>query len=174
VDVRIGYRARTGMSRLRRASTLPRFAPLLRDRAPHRDLRIRSQHWGLSRHESGDVHVGSPTTDQFDLFSSQPAGETASLPPWQALPEETRRKLTKLMAHLIPDHVDGEHAIQRMEAGLVMHSEDQTAPSGAQGDPVCPTVVCPSGPAQPRKQRPAISHARSPGDARLVQHRDGR
>jgi hypothetical protein len=57
------------------------------------------------------------TPHQFDLFCNQPAAETAQIPPWQALPEETRRSLTKLMVRLILDHVDGEHAIQRTEAG---------------------------------------------------------
>ena len=54
-----------------------------------------------------------PTTCQFDLFSSQAAAETAQMPQWQALPEETRRTLTKLMVRLILDHVDGERAGQR-------------------------------------------------------------
>jgi hypothetical protein len=53
-----------------------------------------------------------PTTHQLDLFTS-PAAETMQIPPWQALPEETRRRLTKLMVRLILDHVDDGHAGQR-------------------------------------------------------------
>jgi hypothetical protein len=53
-----------------------------------------------------------PTTHQFDLFSS-PAAGTVPIPPWQALPEETRRRLTRLMVRLILDHVDGGRAVQR-------------------------------------------------------------
>jgi hypothetical protein len=49
-----------------------------------------------------------PTTYQFDLFSSPHDTEAKQLPPWQALPEETRRRLMKLMARLILDHVDGD------------------------------------------------------------------
>lgn len=37
-----------------------------------------------------------PTIHQFDLFSI-PAVETVPVPPWQTLPEETRRRLTGLM-----------------------------------------------------------------------------
>jgi len=53
-----------------------------------------------------------PTTHQFDLFSS-PAAETVPVPPWQALPEETRRRLTGLMVRLILNYVDGDPAVQR-------------------------------------------------------------
>ncbi|MER8550506.1 hypothetical protein NKH41_33670, partial [Mesorhizobium sp. M1169] len=44
-----------------------------------------------------------PTTYQFDLFSNPHDAETAQMPPWQALPEETRLTLTKLMVRLILD-----------------------------------------------------------------------
>jgi hypothetical protein len=54
-----------------------------------------------------------PTTYQFDLFSNPHDAKIAQPPPWQALPEETRRTLTKLMVSLILDHVDGERAVQR-------------------------------------------------------------
>lgn len=54
-----------------------------------------------------------PTTHQFDLFSSPPAAEVGRIPPWQALPEETRRRLTRLMVRLILDHLDGDRAEQR-------------------------------------------------------------
>jgi hypothetical protein len=57
-----------------------------------------------------------PKTYPFDLFSSPHDAEMAQTPRWQALPEETRRTLTKLMVRLIADHVDGAHAAQREEA----------------------------------------------------------
>ena len=57
-----------------------------------------------------------PTTHQFDLFSNQQAGAVPRMPQWQALPEGTRQALTRLMARLILDHVDGESASQREEA----------------------------------------------------------
>lgn len=53
------------------------------------------------------------TTHQFDLFSNRPAAKTARVPAWQALPEETRRRLTRLLVRLILDHVDGDRAVQR-------------------------------------------------------------
>ncbi|MDA9976239.1 hypothetical protein N9F34_05495 [Alphaproteobacteria bacterium] len=56
------------------------------------------------------------TTNQFDLFSNSHDAKSAQTPPWQALPEETRQTLTKLMVQLILDHVDGEHAVQGEEA----------------------------------------------------------
>jgi hypothetical protein len=45
-----------------------------------------------------------PTTHQFDLFFNS-APQTVQIPPWQALPEETRRLLIRLMVRLILDHV---------------------------------------------------------------------
>lgn len=57
-----------------------------------------------------------PTTYQFDLFSNPHDADTAQMPPWQALPEETRVTLTKLMVRLILNHVDGERAVPREEA----------------------------------------------------------
>ena len=57
-----------------------------------------------------------PTTHQFDLFSNQPAAKSAQVPPWQALPEETRRRLTRLIVRLILDHADSERAVQREDA----------------------------------------------------------
>ncbi|MER8575762.1 hypothetical protein NKG99_35055 [Mesorhizobium sp. M1409] len=88
-----------------------------------------------------------PTTYQFDLFSKPHDAETAQMPPWQALPEETRLTLTKLMVRLILDHVDGERAVPRQEA---RHDagEDPAPPSGAKGDPLCAAVLGPSGSAQ--------------------------
>ena len=49
-----------------------------------------------------------PTAYQFDLFSNPREAQTAPVPPWQTLPDETRYKLKKLMARLILDHVAGE------------------------------------------------------------------
>lgn len=49
-----------------------------------------------------------PTAYQFDLFLIPSEGQTAPVPPWQTLPDETRRKLKQLMARLILDHVTGE------------------------------------------------------------------
>jgi hypothetical protein len=37
------------------------------------------------------------------------------MPQWQALPAETRRRLTKLMVRLILDHADGERVPEREE-----------------------------------------------------------
>jgi hypothetical protein len=54
-----------------------------------------------------------PTTNQFDLFSNPHDVGMTQMPQWQALPIETRRALTKLMARLILDHVDGERAPER-------------------------------------------------------------
>ena len=55
------------------------------------------------------------TTYQFDLFSNPHDAETAQMPQWQALPAETRRRLTRLMVRLILDHSDGEPAPEREE-----------------------------------------------------------
>jgi hypothetical protein len=52
------------------------------------------------------------TTHQFDLFCNHPAPEASQTPPWQALPEEARQRLTKLMVRLILDHVDDERGAQ--------------------------------------------------------------
>ena len=57
-----------------------------------------------------------PTTHQFDLFSSSHDAEAAQTPPWQALPEETRRRVTNLMVRLILDHVGGERTVQGEDA----------------------------------------------------------
>ena len=56
-----------------------------------------------------------PTTHQFDLFSNPHDAEVVRTPQWQALPEETRLTLTKLMVRLILDHVDARRAPQRWE-----------------------------------------------------------
>jgi len=56
-----------------------------------------------------------PKTCQLDLFSNLLDMETVQTPPWQALPEQMRLTLTKLMAHLILDHVDGERTARGEE-----------------------------------------------------------
>jgi len=55
------------------------------------------------------------TTYQFDLFSTPHDAGTAQIPQWQALPAETRRRLTRLMVRLILDHSDSEPAPEREE-----------------------------------------------------------
>lgn len=50
-----------------------------------------------------------PMTHQLDLLSS-PAVETVQISPWQTLPEETHRRLTGLMVHLILNPADGDRA----------------------------------------------------------------
>jgi len=55
------------------------------------------------------------TTYQFDLFSDPHDAEAAQMPQWQALPAETRRRLTKLMVRLILDHAGGERVQEREE-----------------------------------------------------------
>ena len=55
-----------------------------------------------------------PKTYQFDLFAT-PHAAMEQMPQWQALPAETRRTLTKLMARLLLDHADGDFAREREE-----------------------------------------------------------
>ena len=55
-----------------------------------------------------------PKTYQFDLFAI-PHAALEQMPQWQALPAETRRTLTKLMARLVLDHADGDFAREREE-----------------------------------------------------------
>jgi len=57
-----------------------------------------------------------PETCQLDLFSNPCGAEIAQTPPWQALPEEARLKLTKLMVRLILNHVASEEAARGEEA----------------------------------------------------------
>jgi hypothetical protein len=71
------------------------------------------QHWDLTTRIGEMSMPRQPTTHQFDLFSGPTTVETAQIPPWQALSEETRRRLIGLMVHLILDHVDGGRAVQR-------------------------------------------------------------
>ena len=44
---------------------------------------------------------------QFDLFAPEPPTGLAPTPDWSALPEETRRELTGLMARLFVGHASG-------------------------------------------------------------------
>lgn len=56
-----------------------------------------------------------PTTFQFDLFCNPYDAEMTQTPQWQTLPDETRRKLARLMVRLILDHADGGRAPERGE-----------------------------------------------------------
>lgn len=51
-----------------------------------------------------------PRSHQFDLFSNPHRAGVGQTPQWQSLPAQTRLTLTKLIARLILDHVDGERA----------------------------------------------------------------
>jgi hypothetical protein len=81
----------------------------------HRNCRKRVQHWALTTRFGETSMARQPTTYQFDLFSNPHDAETAQMPQWQALPAETRRRLTKLMVRLILDHADGERVPEREE-----------------------------------------------------------
>jgi hypothetical protein len=53
-----------------------------------------------------NVRHGQQTrTRQFDLFAT-PGGTAMPTPTWGALPEETRRTLTRLIVQLILGHAD--------------------------------------------------------------------
>jgi hypothetical protein len=54
-------------------------------------------------------------TTQFDLFAA-PSGEVVPMPAWDALPEETRSALLRLMVQLILDHADDARGQQPEEA----------------------------------------------------------
>lgn len=56
-------------------------------------------------------------TYQFDLFSTPHCGQTAGMPRWPELPEETRQALTVLIVRLFVDHANRERASQQKEAG---------------------------------------------------------
>ncbi len=45
-------------------------------------------------------------TTQLELFPDPPCRPEAGIPPWQALPEEARRALTRLMARLMTEHAE--------------------------------------------------------------------
>jgi hypothetical protein len=99
-------------------AVLRALATLLRDVTPA--SAAPSQTWdssaALGSHDAnrGDVHA-APTQDiQFDLFAI-PHAALEQMPQWQALPAETRRTLTKLMARLLLDHADGDFAREREE-----------------------------------------------------------
>jgi hypothetical protein len=57
-----------------------------------------------------------PTTHQFDLFSNPQDGKAPRMLRWQALPEEAREALIRMMARLILEHIDSDSAAQREEA----------------------------------------------------------
>ena len=57
-----------------------------------------------------------PTTDQFDLFSNPQESDTLLIPEWLGFPAGTRQALTRLMARLILDHLNGKSASPRQEA----------------------------------------------------------
>jgi hypothetical protein len=63
------------------------------------------------RHTHHDHRI---RTEQFDLFAA-PGHEAVPTPAWVALPEETRRALTRLMVQLILDQADGARVPQPKE-----------------------------------------------------------
>jgi hypothetical protein len=50
-------------------------------------------------------HDHQSRTTQFDLFAA-PGDAAVPTPGWDALPEEARRALTRLMVQLLLDHAD--------------------------------------------------------------------
>lgn len=44
-------------------------------------------------------------TTQLELFPDARSTTAAQTPPWQSLPDATRQTLTRLMAHLMVEHV---------------------------------------------------------------------
>jgi hypothetical protein len=50
-------------------------------------------------------------TRQFDLFAP-PGGKAMPAPTWGALPEETRRTLTRLIVQLILGHADDARGLE--------------------------------------------------------------
>jgi hypothetical protein len=52
---------------------------------------------------------------QFDLFSPANAGGLEAPPEWRCLPADARRALTHLMARLILEHADSDHAARQEE-----------------------------------------------------------
>ena len=56
-----------------------------------------------------------PNINQFDLFLNLHDAKTVQRPHWQTLPPEARQALTRLMARLIVDHVDGGGAPEQEE-----------------------------------------------------------
>jgi hypothetical protein len=47
---------------------------------------------------------------QYDLFVTEDSAESAPLPEWATLSEETRQTLTSLLTRLILDHASADHA----------------------------------------------------------------
>ena len=60
-------------------------------------------------------HDRRSRTIQIDLFAA-PGGEALPTPAWDAVPEETRSALIRLMVHLILDHADDARGPQPKEA----------------------------------------------------------
>jgi hypothetical protein len=61
----------------------------------------------MRRNHRRPGHRGA--AEQLDLFG--PSGPLCPLPGlrWEQLPEETRKTVTKLMAHLLVDHAGSDH-----------------------------------------------------------------
>jgi hypothetical protein len=57
-----------------------------------------------------------PTSQQLELFARPSDPDLIPAPHWQALPEEARVTLTKLMVRLILDYAAGAQAPHRKEA----------------------------------------------------------
>ncbi|WP_245518923.1 MULTISPECIES: hypothetical protein [unclassified Mesorhizobium] len=64
----------------------------------------------------GEVHAAPAYDISVRSVSNPHDAQTAQMPPWQALPEETRLTLTKLMVRLILDHVDGDRTVPLEDA----------------------------------------------------------
>jgi len=64
------------------------------------------QHYRQRRRQHRPCQTGYQNR-QFDLFAPEPPTGLAPMPDWRALPEETRRELTGLMARLFVGHASG-------------------------------------------------------------------
>jgi hypothetical protein len=67
------------------------------------------------RYQRNVRHDHQTRTSQFDLFAAT-GYKAVPTPAWGALPEETRRALTRLMVQLILDHADNAHGPRPEEA----------------------------------------------------------
>jgi hypothetical protein len=84
---------------------------------------FRVQQWGLAtrlgerpmRRSTSTHHDPHSEARQFDLFSPASAGGLEETPEWRCLPADARRALTHLMARLILEHADGDHAPRQVE-----------------------------------------------------------
>jgi hypothetical protein len=81
----------------------------------HRKGKIRAQHRGPKRRFREMPMRRRPTPQQLDLFA-HPTGTDPVPPDWQALPQEARVTLTKLLVRLILDHAAGAQGPHPMEA----------------------------------------------------------